>query len=74
MGNCVVAKVEGTGKVLLKITSGKVVTLNMVSYVPELRKNLVSVSVLTKNGFKCVFVSDKVVVSKNDMYVRKRLP
>ena len=53
------------------MTSGKVVTLNRVSYVPELRKNLVSIPVLTKNGFKCVFVSDKVVVSKNNMYVGK---
>ena len=46
-------------------------TLNRVSYVPELRKNLVSIPVLTKNGFKCVFVSDKVEASKNDMYVGK---
>lgn len=71
MANSVVAKVEATGKVLLKITSGKVVTLNKVSYVPKLRKNLVSIPGLTKNGFKCVFVSDKVVISKNDMYVGK---
>ena len=71
MENSVVAKVEGTGEVLLKMTSSKVVTLNRVSYVPELRKNLVSILVLTKNEFKCVFVSGKVVVSKNDMYVGK---
>ena len=71
MANSVVAKVEGTGKVLLKMTSSKVVTLNRVSYVPELIKNLVSIPVLTKNGFKCVFVYDKVVVRKNDMYVGK---
>ncbi|XP_069149176.1 uncharacterized protein [Solanum lycopersicum] len=71
MANSVVAKVEGAGKVLLKMTSDKVVTLNRVSYVSEMRKNLVSIPVLTKNGFKCVFVSDKVVISKNDMYVGK---
>ena len=71
MKSSVVAKVEGTGKVLLKMTSGMVVTLNRVSYVPELKKNLVSIPVLTKNEFKCVFVSDRVVVSKNDMYVGK---
>ncbi|XP_049397397.1 uncharacterized protein LOC125861577 [Solanum stenotomum] len=65
--NSVVAKVEGTGKVLLKMTLGKVVTLNRVSYVLKLRKNLVSIPVLTKNRFKCVFVSDKVVVSKNEI-------
>ncbi|XP_049348562.1 uncharacterized protein LOC125813121 [Solanum verrucosum] len=71
MVNSAVAKVEGTGKVHLKMTSGKVVTLNRVLYVPELRKNLVSIPVLTKNGFKCVFVSNKVVVSTNEMYVGK---
>ncbi|XP_049394450.1 uncharacterized protein LOC125858663 [Solanum stenotomum] len=59
--NSVVAKVKRTCKVLLKMTSGKVVTLNRVSYVLELRKNIVSIPVLTKNGFKCVFVSDKVM-------------
>ena len=53
------------------MTSGKVVTLNRISYIPELRKNLVSILVLTKNGFKCIFVFDKVVVSKNDMYIGK---
>ena len=26
---------------------------------------------LTKNGFKCVFISDKVVISKNEVYVGK---
>ena len=38
---------------------------------PEIHKNLVSTSLLVKNGFKVVFVSDKVVISKNDMYVGK---
>ena len=35
MAKSIVAKVEGTDKVLLKMTSGKVVTLKRVSYVPE---------------------------------------
>ena len=33
MANSAVARVKGTGKVLLKMTSGMVVTLNKVSYV-----------------------------------------
>ena len=37
MENSVLAKVEGAGKVLLKMISGKVVTLSRVSYVPESR-------------------------------------
>ncbi|KAF3612646.1 putative histone H2A.3-like [Capsicum annuum] len=43
---------ERTGKVGLKMASGKVLTLNNVLYVPELRRNLISVSLLDKNGFK----------------------
>ena len=53
------------------MTSGKTLTLKNVLHVPEIRKNLVSTSLLVKNGFKVVFVSDKVVISKNDMYVGK---
>ncbi|XP_049349458.1 uncharacterized protein LOC125814031 [Solanum verrucosum] len=69
MANSIVTKVEGTGKVLLKMTSGKVVTLNRVSYVRELRKFLVYIPVVTKNGFRCVFVSDKVVEVIACLYV-----
>ncbi|XP_075096458.1 uncharacterized protein LOC142174543 [Nicotiana tabacum] len=71
MANFATTKIEGTCKIALKITSGKIVTLNDVLHVPEMWKNLVSTSLLVKNGFKCVFVSDKVVVSKNEMYVGK---
>ncbi|XP_070005782.1 uncharacterized protein [Nicotiana sylvestris] len=71
MGNVATAKIEGCGKIFLKMTSGKVVTLNNVLHVPEIRKNLVSDGLLVKNDFKCVFVSDKVVTSKNEMFVGK---
>ena len=71
MGNSSTSKVEGVGKVALKMTSGKVVTLNDVLHVPDIHKNLVSGSLLSKNGFKLVFVSDKFILSKNDMYVGK---
>nr|XP_009758309.1 PREDICTED: uncharacterized protein LOC104211015 [Nicotiana sylvestris] len=63
MGNSATAKIEGYRKIFLKITSSKVVTLNNVFHVPEIRKNLVSISLLVKNGFKYVFVSDKVVIN-----------
>ncbi|XP_070030108.1 uncharacterized protein [Nicotiana sylvestris] len=36
MGNAAKAKIEGCGKIFLKITSGKVVTLNNVIHVPEI--------------------------------------
>ena len=53
------------------MTSGKTLTLKNVLHVSEIRKNLVSTSLLVKNRFKVVFVSDKVVISENDMYVGK---
>ena len=42
MGNSSSSKVEGQGKVVLKMTSGKELALNDVLHVPEIRKNLVS--------------------------------
>lgn len=71
MGNSATVKIEGYGKIFLKMTSSKVVTLNNVCHIPEIQKNLVSISLLVKYGLKCVFVSDKVVISKNEMYLRK---
>ena len=71
MGNSATSEIEGQGKVILKMTSGKELTLNNVLYVPEIRKNLVSGSLLNKHGFRMVFESDKVVLTKNGMYVGK---
>ncbi|PHT67156.1 hypothetical protein T459_31581 [Capsicum annuum] len=59
MANSATAKVEGTGKICLKMTSDKVLILNNVLYVPELRRNLIFVSLLDKIGFKYVTVSEK---------------
>lgn len=72
MGNNNRAKVLGKGSVELELTSGNKLTLNNVFYVPSLTKNLISVNVLCKNGFKIVLESDKVVVTKNCVYVGKR--
>uniref|UniRef100_A0A2N9HRU5 Retrovirus-related Pol polyprotein from transposon TNT 1-94-like beta-barrel domain-containing protein n=1 Tax=Fagus sylvatica TaxID=28930 RepID=A0A2N9HRU5_FAGSY len=54
MGNSSTARVEGKGKVILKMTSGKELILNDVLHVLDIRKNLVSGSLLSKNGFKLV--------------------
>ena len=71
MGNSSSSKIEGQGKVVLKMTSGKELTLNDVLHVPEIRKNLVSGSLLSKKGFKLVFFSDNFILTKNGMYVGK---
>ena len=69
MGNSAKSEIEGQWKVILKMTSVKELTLNDVLYVPEIRKNLMSGSLLNKHGFRMVFESDMVVLSKNGMYV-----
>ena len=46
-------------------------TLLNVLHVPEIRKNLVSANLLCKNGIKTVLESDKLIMSKNGMFVGK---
>lgn len=55
MGNSSIAAIMGKGTLDLKFTSGKVLTLSDVYHVPDVRKNLVSGSLLNKHGFNLVF-------------------
>ena len=50
MGNSATSKVEGQGKIVLKMTSGKELTLNEVFHMLDIRKNLVSGSLLSKKA------------------------
>ena len=65
------ACVRGVGTVDLKFTSGKIVRLKNVHHVPSINKNLVSGSLLCRDGFKLVFESNKVVISKYGQFVGK---
>ena len=56
---------------MFKMIFGKVLTLNNVLHVPTIRKNFVYDALLVKNGFNCVLVSDKGVISKNEMFIGK---
>lgn len=71
MGNSSTAIVKGKGNVQLEFTSGKTLTLTDVYHVPEVRKNLVSGSLLNKFGFKLVFESNKFILSKGGTFVGK---
>jgi len=61
--------VQGKGKVLLKLTYGKTLALNDVLHVPSIRVNLISLALLGKVGVKISFESDKIVMSKNNVFV-----
>jgi hypothetical protein len=71
LGDSRTAAVNGKGKVLLKLTSGKTLALSDVLHVPSIRTNLISVALLNKVGVKVSFESDKIVMTKNDLFVGK---
>jgi hypothetical protein len=59
------ASVHHVGTVdLKKLTSGKIVQLKNVQHVPSINKNVVSGSLLCRDGFKVVLESNKFVMSK----------
>ena len=53
------------------VTSGRIVQLKDVQHVPAIKKNLVSGSLLCREGFKLVFESNKLVVMKHGLFVGK---
>ncbi|TYK07993.1 ty1-copia retrotransposon protein [Cucumis melo var. makuwa] len=71
MRNSAIAGVIGKGKVILKLTSGKTLSLSNVLYVPSLHRNLVSGSLLNRVGLKIVLEGDKVVLTKNGDFIGK---
>ena len=71
MGNSSTSKIERNGSVVLKMITGKYLTLKDVLHVLDIQKNLVSGLLLSKNGFKLVFESDKFSLFKSGMYVGK---
>ncbi|BBH07178.1 transposable element gene [Prunus dulcis] len=71
LGNDTVAQVRGIGEVELKMTSGKTLTLKDVRHVPEVRRNLISGSSLVKQGYKIVMESNRIVITRNDVFIGK---
>ena len=69
MGNSATSNIEGKGTVILKMTSDKHLTLKNVLFVHDIRKNLVSGSLLNKHGFHIIIESDKVILSKSGIFV-----
>ena len=72
MGNGSAAPVLGVGMVELKLSLGKIVHLKNVQHAPSINRNLISGSLLCRDGFKLVFESNAVVISKFENFVGKR--
>jgi len=71
MANSSTATVKGKGKVLLKFTSGKILSLSNILFVLSLRKNLVSSTLIDIVSLKIVQQTGKVVIMPNGNFVRK---
>ena len=71
MGNSTTFEIEGQDKVILKMTFGRKLTLNNVLYVLDIRKNLVSGSLLSKHRFQMDFESDNFVLIKKGLFCWK---
>ena len=69
IGNSATLEIKSQGKVVLKMTSRNKLALTNVLYVPKIRKNLVSGSLLNSHGFRLVFESNKFVLSNSGMHV-----
>ncbi|PHT44781.1 hypothetical protein CQW23_13939 [Capsicum baccatum] len=76
MANSAKAKVEGTGKVGLKMTSGKVLALNNVLFkINECDKCVYIKDTLNHQAIVCLYVDDMLIISReiSDINVRKRM-
>ena len=71
LGDSLTTQVMGKGKVMLKLTSRKILALNEVLHVPNIRVNLVFVDLLGKVGIKVSFEFNKIVMTKNNVFVGK---
>lgn len=63
MGNSSVSDVRDSGKVEIKLSSGKTLFLQNVLYVSSLRGNMISRALLIKLGVKLVFESDFLIMT-----------
>ena len=53
--------VKGVGTCTIKLESGMEIQLKDVLYVPEIKRNLISISALKDNGYKITFMNGKVL-------------
>ena len=59
--------VKGVGNVSLKLNQGNTIHLQDLLYVPDLKKNLVSISAMEDKGYKVTFSDGKVCIWKNNV-------
>ncbi|KAG8489513.1 hypothetical protein CXB51_017534 [Gossypium anomalum] len=71
MGNNASCKIAGVGTIKVKMFDGVVRTLSDVRYVPELKRNLISLSTLDSKGYRYTAESRVLKISKGSLVVMK---
>jgi hypothetical protein len=76
MGNDTVCNIEGIGTVKIKMHDGIVRTLGDVRFIPDLRKNLISLGILERNGYSYSAFGGKLKVTRGSLVVMRadRMP
>ena len=64
-------ELKGTARIDLRMTSGKVLTLQDVLHVPSLWRNLISESSFFRAGYRIVKESNKFIISKSNIFFGK---
>ncbi|KAG8478499.1 hypothetical protein CXB51_028393 [Gossypium anomalum] len=71
MGNNASCKITGVGTIKVKMFDGVVRTLSDVRHVPELKRNLISLSTLDSKGYRYTAESGVLKISKGSLVVMK---
>ncbi|KAG8500272.1 hypothetical protein CXB51_004359 [Gossypium anomalum] len=71
MGNNTSFKITGVGTIKVKMFDGVVRTLSDVRHVPELKRNLISLSTLDSKGYRYTVESGVLKISKGSLVVMK---
>ncbi|KAL2232001.1 UNVERIFIED_CONTAM: Retrovirus-related Pol polyprotein from transposon TNT 1-94 [Sesamum indicum] len=71
MGNSSTAEVLEIGSVDLKFPSGRILSLKRVHHVPTVRRNIISGSVIVREGYELAFKFNKVVIQQFGIFVGK---
>lgn len=71
LGNDHSCRVKGLGSVKLRMHDGVNIIVTNVIYIPELRRNLISMGMLDSMGYKFQSEGGNMIVSRNDTTVMK---
>ena len=61
----------GEGQVKLELSSRNFLVLDGVYHIFYIRKNLISTSLLVQQGYKVVFESNRVVITRHGVFIGK---